>query len=167
MKKTIIVICLVMTVLACHARIGEGSVPKERLISLVNHYNDTDGVEVIQAGTLKTAALKALVSIAAKADGDGRANELIKIINGIKKVAIFDFSDCSEEKAEEINRKLSKMLGPAELLMEAKDDDGDAMRMYGILNDSDSSIRDFVMYSPGERTLICFFGKISRIDSLR
>ena len=50
------------------------------------------------------------------------------------------------------------------MLMEVKDG-SDIMRMYGVVDDRGDRVRNFVLFSPEDCTLICLFGTIS-LDSV-
>jgi hypothetical protein len=50
------------------------------------------------------------------------------------------------------------------MLMEVKDG-SDIMRMYGVVDDRGDKVKDFVLFSPEDCTLICLFGSIS-LDSV-
>lgn len=112
----------------------------------------------MRLGTLATSAIKTAVRISAKDDPDAR--QALDILSGIRRLTVFEFEDCEASVKEKINKKLSHILKESELLMEAKDGN-DSMQMYGVLDEKGESVRDFVLYTPGDCALICIFGKIS------
>ena len=165
MKKTFLTIALVMLTVAAFAASPKRSVSQESLVSLVNEYSLYDGFEVIKVGSLGTAALRGVAKVAAAADReDPEVRELVKMLNGIKKMAIVDYSECDDKARDKFDKKLERLLSSSDLLMEAKDEE-DTVRIYGLVSDDASTVKDFVMYVPSESALICLFGSIS-LDSL-
>ena len=155
MKKTIAI--LFFLILSLSAMAGK-NVSKTQLATLISEYRHYDGVELVQLGSLATSALKTVIRISAKDDPD--AAEALQLLNGIRRLTVFEYEDCSPAVKEKITRKLNRILNGSELLMEAKDD-GDSMRMYGVMDEKDDTIRDFVLHSPDSCALICIFGKVS------
>ena len=155
MKKTITILCFL--VLSLSAMAGK-NVSKTQLATLVSEYRQYDGVELVQLGSLDTSALKTVIRISAKNDPD--AAEALQLLNGIRRLTVFEYEDCSPAVKEKITRKLNRILNGSELLMEAKDGD-DSMRMYGVVDEKGDTVRDFILHTPGSCALICIFGKVS------
>lgn len=155
MKKTITILCFL--VLSLSAMAGK-NVSKTQLATLVSEYRQYDGVELVQLGSLATSALKTVIRISAKNDPD--AAEALQLLNGIRRLTVFEYEDCSPAVKEKITRKLNRILNGSELLMEAKDGD-DSMRMYGVVDEKGDTVRDFILHTPGSCALICIFGKVS------
>lgn len=155
MKKTIAILCFL--VLSLSAMAGK-NVSKTQLATLVSEYRQYDGVELVQLGSLATSALKTVIRISAKNDPD--AAEALQLLNGIRRLTVFEYEDCSPAVKEKITRKLNRILNGSELLMEAKDGD-DSMRMYGVVDEKGDTVRDFILHTPGSCALICIFGKVS------
>lgn len=165
MKKTFLAIALVLLTVTSFAASPKRSVSQESLVSLVNEYSLYDGFKVLKVGSLGTAAIRSVAKVAAAADReDPEVRELVKMLNGIKKMAIVDYSECGDKVRDKFDKKLGKLLSSSDLLMEAKDGE-DTVRMYGLVSDDASTVKDFVMYVPSESALICLFGSIS-LDSL-
>lgn len=155
MKKTITILCFL--VLSLSAMAGK-NVSKTQLATLVSEYRQYDGVELVQLGSLATSALKTVIRISAKNDPD--AAEALQLLNGIRRLTVFEYEDCSPAVKEKITRKLNRILNGSELLIEAKDGD-DSMRMYGVVDEKGDTVRDFILHTPGSCALICIFGKVS------
>lgn len=165
MKKTFLAIALVLLTVTALADSPKKSVRQESLISLINEYSFHDGFEVVRVGSLGTAAIKGAAKIAALADKDDPdIREMVKILNGVKKLAVVEYEECDDKVRDKFNRKLERLLESSDLLMEAKDDE-DILRMYGVVTEDSSTVKDFVLYVPSDCALICLFGSIS-LDSL-
>lgn len=164
MKRIIIAILLVFTTLAGFAKNGDGSVPSEKLMSLISEYNGRDGFEVIKIGSFGTSMLKAALKIGASKDEEEDLKQALKLMKGIKKMAIVDYEDASDKVRDAFNSRLERLLGSAELLMEMKDGD-DGMKIYGIMDSECTQIRNFVMHAPGDGALICLFGTM-QVDEI-
>lgn len=113
---------------------------------------------MVQLGSLATSAIKTVIRIAAKDDPDAR--QALQVLNGIRRLTVFEYEDCSPAVKEKITRKLNRILKNSELLIETKDGT-DSMRMYGVVDEKGDTVTDFVIYTPGECALICIFGKVS------
>ena len=165
MKKTFLAIALVLLTVTALADLPKKSVRQESLISLINEYSFHDGFEVVRVGSLGTAAIKGVAKIAALADKDDPdIREMVKILNGVKKLAVVEYEECDDKVRDKFNRKLERLLESSDLLMEAKDGE-DILRMYGVVTEDSSTVKDFVLYVPSDCALICLFGSIS-LDSL-
>lgn len=165
MKKTFLAIALVLLTVTALADSPKKSVRQESLISLINEYSFHDGFEVVRVGSLGTAAIKGAAKIAALVDNDDPdIREMVKILNGVKKLAVVEYEECDDKVRDKFNRKLERLLESSDLLMEAKDDE-DILRMYGVVTEDSSTVKDFVLYVPSDCALICLFGSIS-LDSL-
>jgi len=155
MKRFLIILCILAFPLSGTA--GK-NVPRARLLSAISEFKGTDGVELVQLGTIATSALKATIRISAAGDPDAR--QALDVMNGIKRLTIFDYEDCDRATQEKISGRISRILKDSELLIEAKDDE-DVMRIYGVSDDDGKHVSDFVLYTPSECALICVFGKVS------
>lgn len=145
---------------AGYAGNGSGNnLSRTELFSIVSEYSKYDGVDVFSVGSLGTSALKSLIKMSVRADGDKEALEALKIINGVKKIAIIDYEDCSSSVRNAINRKVQKALSNSDLLMEFKDDDS-RMSIYGVVDGNATKVKDFVLYDADGCSLICLFGSI-------
>lgn len=138
---------------------GKDAIPSGKLISLINEFQSKENFEVVKVGSLGTAVIKAVTGISATRNLDEEAREALKALGGIKKVAIVEYEDSIEAVRSRFTNKLNKILATSYLLVETKDGD-DVMRIYGVVNDDASLIKDFVIYVPSDCTLICLFGSI-------
>lgn len=155
MKKTIAILCfLALPLLAMAGK----NVSKTQLTAVISEFRQYDGVELVRLGSLATSALKTVIRLSAKEDPDSA--EALRLLKGIRRLTVFEYEDCQPDIKERISRRLNRTLNGSDLLMEAKDG-GDSMRMYGVVDESGDTVRDFVLYSPGSCALICIFGKVS------
>jgi len=129
-----------------------------RLSSFVSEFKYEPGVEFVKLGIVPTMIIKGIIR--ANVDDDPEDQMMLKAINGVRKLSVFEFEDAPAEVRNRIVRRLDRILASSELLMEVKDDD-DQMKMYGIVDNASGAIQDFVMYSPSDCALICIFGTIS------
>lgn len=159
MKKYIIIVLLLVVPVLTGATGRKQAVSQEKLTSIINEYKGCDGFEVTKIGTIGTSAIKNLIRLSAKTEGSQDVKDALDVIKGIKKLAIVEYDNCSEDVRNRFNLKISKALESSELLMEVKDGD-DQMKMYGVVNGDSSEVKDFIMFSPKECALICLFGSI-------
>jgi len=160
MKKFVLSILLLALPLLFPARNAGASVPKEKLLGIISEYKVYEGVEVVRVGRVGTSAIKSMIRLAALTEDDPDIRDAMRIIAGIKRVVIMEFEDCDDWVRERICFKLDKALSGSDLLMEVKDGDS-GMSMYGVVSDDSSVVKDFVLYSPADCTLICMFGSLS------
>lgn len=158
MKRLFLYFLLLLPLTAAAAS-PEGRVPKTKIATFISEYRHCEGVEVVRLGRVSTAALKGVIRVAARKENDPDARDFLKLMRHVKSLYVFEYEDCKPSLREQINRRLSRALGESELLMEANDA-GDRMRIYGLYDERTDSVRDFVVFSPSECTLICLFGSI-------
>ncbi|MCQ2187163.1 MAG: DUF4252 domain-containing protein [Bacteroidales bacterium] len=165
MKKFLVLFTLLALSISGFAAQKPGkAVPKDKLLSVISEYRHNEGFHVIKLGNLATSLVRSAAKVAVKVDGDQEAAEALKMINGVRKVCVVEYEECSGAVRDSFNSKLSRVLSDSELLMEVKDDE-DQVFMYGIVDDDASAVRDFVIYVPEDSALICMFGSIS-MDAL-
>lgn len=159
MKKLLIAITLALLAATMSARTSKESIPCDKLLALINEFNSQDNFEVVKVGSLGTSTIKSIVKLSAKETCDKETREILKILNGIRKIAIVDYEDCTADVRSRFTGRLDKILASSDLLIETKDGD-DIMKIYGVVNNDASIVRDFVMYVPSDCALICLFGSI-------
>ena len=165
MKHFFIIIVLALTLpLAGSANAQGKPVPGTQISLLISEYKAYDGFEALKVGRLGTGILKSLISSGAVEGSDPEIKEIKRLIKGIKKLAVVDYSDCEPQVRQGFTQKVGRLLNGAEMLMEVKDG-SDIMRMYGVVDDRGDRVRNFVLFSPEDCTLICLFGTIS-LDSV-
>ena len=131
-----------------------------QLNTVISEYSGKSGFEVIKLGKLGTSAIKSLIKFGIMSEGDDdEARELIRMVSGIKKLAVVDYEGCNSTDKVEFSRKIENILNDDYLLMEAKDG-SDAMKLYGVTDKKTDKICDFILYTPSECALICLFGTI-------
>ena len=159
MKKYLIIVLLLVVPVLTGATGRKQAVSQEKLTSIINEYKACDGFEVTKIGKVGTSAIKNLIRLSAKTESSQDVKDALDIIKGIKKLAIVEYDNCSEDVRDRFNHKISKALESSELLMEVKDGN-DRMSMYGVVNGNSSEVKDFILFSPNECTLVCLFGSI-------
>ena len=164
MRKLLLLILLAIMPVATYTASGANGIPSDKLMTVVNEYRLYDGFEVVKLNSLATKALKTAIRIAALGEEDKDIRELLKVITGIKKIAVVDYEDCSEGIRDSFNRKVGKILQNQDILMQVKDG-SDSMTIYGVVSDDAGTVKDFVLFSPDNCALICLFGSIS-IDTV-
>ena len=164
MRRILIVITLTMMSVACFAGRGSDAVRQDKLLELIREYSDEDGFDVVQIGALGTSAIKNIVRMASSVDDDPDLKDAMKIIRGIRKIAVVDYEDCLEEARQVFDKRLGKLLDNCDMLLETKDSE-DSVRMYGVIDDDSEEVNDFIMYIPSDSKLICLFGTI-KLDAV-
>lgn len=154
------VMMLALMPVVCFAGKNSDAVRQEKLLELISDYSDEDGFDIVQIGSLGTSVIKALVRTAASMDDDPDILDALKVIRGIRKIAVVEYENCEEEVRRGFDRRLGRLLAGCDMLLEAKDGD-DVMRMYGVIDDKSDDVRDFILYSSTDCTLVCLFGTIS------
>ena len=165
MRKLFIIIVFALALpLAALAEKPAKPVPGTQISLLINEYRLYDGFEAVKVGRLGTKIVKALIQSGAAHDDDPDVKDALRIMKGIKKLAVVDYSDCEPQVRQGFSQKVGRLLDGAEMLMEVKDG-SDILRMYGVVDDRGDKVKDFVLFSPEDCTLICLFGSIS-LDSV-
>ena len=165
MKNLFIIIVLALTLpLAGNANAQGKTVPGSQISLLISEYKAYEGFEAVKVGRLATGIIKSMINSGAADSSDPEIKELRKLVKGIKKLAVVDYSDCDLQVRQGFSQKMGRLLNGADMLMEVKDG-SDVMRMYGVVDDKGGKIRNFVLFSPEDCTLICLFGTIS-LDSM-
>lgn len=159
MKKIIAIIALVAVVsTTCF---GKTRSPRAKVMEAVEDYSMCEGFDLMKIGSLGTALIKSVARLAVLTeDNDQDARQAIALIDGIRSIAIADYSSCQEEDKERFSASLNRIFRDFEPFMELKED-GDVLRMYGDYNEKTGVIRDFILYTPTDCALICIFGTIS------
>ena len=157
MKRFLLIISIL---LSCQAFAGTPgrTTTKTGIASTITECKNIKGVELVKLGRASTAALKGAIRLATISDSEAR--EALKMMKGIRSITVLNYEDCSQSDRDKISRKLERALSGSEVLIEASDG-GEKMRIYGLVDKKTDKVRDFVMYTPSDCTLICIFGSIS------
>lgn len=155
-KRLLLMLCILCSLTAGAVTIKD-RVRTSQVKALVAECRSYEGAEVINAGRLITGAVKGAIRLAAV--GDAEAREITRLLKGVKSISILDFEDCSPEDKETICSRIDRLFSGIEPLMEVRDD-GDLLLIYGAVDASAARVRDFIVYSPGDGTLVCLFGKV-------
>lgn len=158
MKKAIIMLAVLLVPVMTFAVDPGGKVSKAKVSSIVSHYRNKQGVEVVELGYLGTSLVKGLASLSSVNDKD--AKDALMVLKGIKGLTVLSYEDASPELKTTINGKLEKLLKGADLLMEAKDE-GETMRIYGTYSEKTGKVSDVVMFAPTEGTFIYLVGSFN------
>ena len=156
--QRIFFLLLLLAPLAGAAASPEGRIPKTQLTNVIADYRHSEGVEVVRLGSLATGAVKGVVRIASVHDPDAR--DALRLMKGVKSLYVFDYASCKPTLRERINQRLNRVFRNTELLMEVSDEN-DRMQIFGLYDEQSDAVRDFVLYTPSECTLICIFGTVS------
>lgn len=161
MKRIITLIAIATISIAGFSK--EHLVSRADLMTIINDYRGSQGIDIVNVGAIGTTALKGIIKASLRTEADKDADDIIKMMKGINRITIVDFGDCSKQVKDEMNLRIGKTLGHSDLLIEARDngEDSGSMKMYGVVNDNASTIKDFVLYDEQGCALICIFGTIS------
>lgn len=162
MRRFLIIIIAIALPLSLQAAGSGKSIPSGKISSLISEYSDCKGVEVVNIGSIALGALRVIARISEAEDRD--AKEALEMIRGLKRLSVFDYEDCPEHQKSQITKKLNRILSNCEVLVEARDE-GDRVTIYGSLDEKSELIRDCIIYTPSDCTLICLFGDFS-MDSI-
>lgn len=144
---------LVLPVVAC------AQVSKSKVMNLVQAYRGCSGFEVVNVGPLGLSLMKTLARVSGEAQGDEDLAHVLEVADGLRGVAIVDYSEASDKDRAKFSEKASKLFSESEKLVEIKDE-GERVLMYGTSDKSGKVIKDFVLFAPEECALICLFGDI-------
>lgn len=158
MMKNVILILALLLPLAASAGRPVKRVSQTELSSIVTEFRQYEGVEVVRMGRLGTMLVKGLLRHVDEDDAEVR--EFRKAIRGIKGVTVLEYDDAPEEVRERLNRRIARAIRHGELLMEAKDGDT-SVQIFGFVDESTGTVRDFVLHTPDSHALICLFGNLS------
>lgn len=157
--KRLFLYFLLLLPLAAAAASPEGRVPKTRISTFLSEYRHCEGVEVVRLGRVSTAALKGVIRVAARKENDPDARDFLKLMRHVKSLYVFEYEGCKPALRDKISRRLNRLLTDSDLLMEANDG-GERMQIYGLYDERTEAVRDFVLFSPSDCTLVCLFGSI-------
>ena len=164
MKKILLITLLAFSAFAVGAGNGDYAVPREKVTRLINEFKGQDGFNVVKIGSIGTSIMKSIFKMTSGTNDDPDMRNAAEIIKNIKKITVVEYDGCSQEIQKNFSSKMERILKPVGLIMEVKDN-GETMRMYGIVNDDSSVIKDFLMFSPESCTIVCLFGTIP-LDAL-
>lgn len=158
MKKLLVLLLLVTLPLAAFAGRPAKRVSNTVLSALISECRQYEGAEVVNLGWLGTSLVKGAIRISADYDPDTRA--ALRLLDGVKRFGVLNFSDCSQAARERISDRIARVLDRSEVLLEVKEDDMH-MCIYGMLDDASGTVRDVVMYDAESCTFIFVKGAIS------
>lgn len=167
MKRFIITVLILLASIGATAKNTCKGVNLDRLNDLITDYRNCEGFDVINIGGLGTLGIKALIKHRIETEYGKNGQSIYNIIRDIKKFAVVDYDNCENAVKSEFDRKVNRMLTDDNLIMEVKGF-GEVMKIYGVADENNNRLRNFVMYAPSEGALICMFGSIplSSINSL-
>lgn len=151
MKKTLIIIALVLGTICC-----TWSCRATDVYGLAREYGQKEGFEVTSVGSTLLGLMKVAVAFEGGLDEEDRA--ALDIFKGIKNVTVVEFEDASEADKKAFRTHLEKILGSMELILEAKED-GESVRIYG--QDDGEALHDILIYCPDDDAIIGVKGSIA------
>ena len=155
LKQLFLIFALLLPLTAVASGPGR-KVSRSEVSSIISEYRHYDGVEVVKLGWLATAALKGVVR---HAGNDEDTRQIREALRGIKSVTVLEYEDASPDVRHRLNSRIAHALDGRELLMEAKDSDA-SLQIFGVVDESTGTIRDFILNTPGNCALICLFGSL-------
>lgn len=162
MKRILLILALALLPLAASAARPSRTLSRSELAAIVAEFRGYDGVEVVKLNRLATGAIKGAVRLTAKSDPDAR--EAFRMMKGLKKLTVLEYDGAAPDVKARLNTRLAQALDGSELLMEAKDGNS-SMQVFGIVDDANGLVRDFVLHAPNDCALICLTGTVS-MDTL-
>ena len=127
----------------------------EKIGGIVKQFRDREGFEVVNMGRFLMGAFRTAIRWDSDMDEEDRA--VLDVFRGIKHLTVVDFEDASQADKVRFCRKVERVLGKMELIMEAKDG-GETLSVYGI--DDGKKLRDIILYS-SDGSLISMTGSIN------
>ena len=157
MKKLFLILGLMVPMLASAATFGNRENDK-RIGNFIADCRDYEWAEVVHLGSFATSIGKGILKVASIDDPDAR--EALGLIKDIKSLYVFNYEDCSKGVKEKVNSRLERMLEGSQVLLEAKDGE-DNVIIYGVVDEKEGKIKDFILHTPSECAVICILGSIS------
>ena len=161
MKKLLILSAVLILPVVCSAICPGGKVSKRKVASVISHYKNKTGVEVIDLGWLGTSLVKSVVRLADSDDKDTR--QALAMMKGLKGISIMSYEESSPSLKAQINSHLETALKGSELLMEVKDE-GNRMRIYGSTDEKTGKVGDLAVFAPDEGSFIFLSGSFNMDD---
>ncbi len=167
MKKKfllILIIALTATATFCQAKDSGKKVPRKAINSLVNEFRHYDEFECLNLGKFMTSVIRKVGALSLYDDDmDAQEREEAKValsaLKSVKGMTIVDYEDCEMEVRQRFNQKMTHLLEGVELLMSAKDED-ESVYLYGYVTGDGAKVRDLVIFSPEDGSMICIYGTI-------
>ena len=156
LKQLFLIFALLLPLTAVAAGPGR-KVSRSEVSSIISEFRHYDGVEVVKLGWLATAAIKGVVR---HAGNDEDARQIREALRGIKSVTVLEYENAAPDVRYRIKSRITHALDGRELLMEAKDSDA-SVQIFGIVDESTGTVRDFILSTPDNCALICLFGTLS------
>lgn len=148
----------------CLANTGrrERNAPRQRINSLIQEFKAYDGFEAIRVGPMLLSIAKPFIRAEMREETDEEEREemmmALSMINGIKRIQVATYEDCSEQIRERFNARLEPLLKRVSILMEVKDD-GETVRIYGKTSRNGRYLDDLLIHIPEEGVLVCLYGR--------
>lgn len=134
-----------------------------QLTSLIKSYKKSSGFEVVDLH----GPLMSLARIVIKANVQDREDrEMLNALKGAKRLTVVDYEDSPEKVKAKFNAELERILKDEDLLMEAIDGK-DKVRIYGVVSEDGSTIKDFIIHEQSGGALIRCSGKFNLDEIVR
>lgn len=157
MKRILLFLALLASLVTASEAFSKG-ISRSKLSYTISDCRHCEGAETVHLGGFLTGLAKGVAGVVSIGDRDVR--EALKLCRGVRGITIFNYEDCSAIDRIWISRKIERALDGSEVLMEVKGG-GEELSMYGIVDDRGGKVKDFVLYSPEDCSVICLFGTIS------
>lgn len=156
--KRLLFIIAVLVPLAGFAKTPQKALSKSGIMTAISECKGYQGAEGVHLGRVATSAIKGIMRIAATGDKD--AAEALSLMKGVNGISVLDYEDCSASDKASITKRLSSLFSGIDPIIEMVDE-GEKTSIYAIVGDKGGTVKDFVLYSPSEESLVCLFGTIS------
>lgn len=128
------------------------------------------GITVVSEGDLDLVSIRGvgmkLIRWGVAVSGDGDDEEVRRVaglMSGIHRMIIVDYEDCSQTVRDRFNKSIAEAIGDSPVMMEVKDD-GETMRIYGVLVNDGEDVEDVIIFAPESGSMMCFFGTVAVRD---
>ncbi|MBP5625922.1 MAG: DUF4252 domain-containing protein [Bacteroidales bacterium] len=158
MRKLLILLFLILLSLTASAgRSASRSASGARLNAIISNCRHYDGADVVRLGWLGTAAARSVVKLASISDPE--ACQALEMIRGVKNFTYLGYEGCAPEICDWIDHEVHRALEGFEMLMEFKDGES-TMRMFGVVDERQGRVVDFVLHNSADRMLVYVSGFI-------
>ena len=146
------------------AQASAKSMPRQRIINVVNGFRKTDGFEVVNIGRFGIFLMKSAAGLSADREDDPELRESLRLLEGINRLLVVEYEDGTARQRQLFNDRIASALRDCDLLMSARDESS-TMDIYGTVDEPAGLVRDLVVFTPDDGALVCVFGKVS-MDSV-
>lgn len=158
MKRFLLMFSVAVMLLAAFSSgAAAKSMPRQRLVNVVNGFRGTEGFEVVNIGRFGVFLMQSAASLSSETEDDPELREALKLLGGMRRLIVVEYEDCSERQRKLFNDRVESALEGCDLLMSANDG-GSSVHIYGTLDEKSGRVGDLVVFTPDDGALICVFG---------